>query len=210
MRYPPDRYHLRSVAVFNRGAPPPLRRATRPKGVAATRWSPAPPQCGALCERDTELPNPVSANPDQEELVGGDPSVELSSNRTALSFERTRMAADRTLMATVRTSLSLISFGFTINEVFLQWHEQNDERVGGAASYFGLGLVLLGILVLGMGVIGHRRIMRLLAERRERLFRIGVMRHAEEYEPTATFMAAVVLLVLGAAAAVSIILRSIL
>jgi putative membrane protein len=155
-------------------------------------------------------PEPLSQDAADDTLVGGSPATELASNRTALAFERTRLATDRTLMATVRTSLSLISFGFTINEVFLQWHEQNDESVvGGAASYFGLGLVLLGVVVLTMGVIGHRRIMRLLVERRERLFRLGLVRHTQEYEATATFVAAVVLLLLGLVAAGSIILRSI-
>ena len=55
-----------------------------------------------------------------EGMIGGSPSVELSSNRTSLSFERTRMSADRTLMSIVRTALSLISFGFTIYQVFNQ------------------------------------------------------------------------------------------
>jgi hypothetical protein len=45
-------------------------------------------------------------SPAEAELIGGDVSSELSSNRTSLSFERTRMSSDRTLMSTVRTSLS--------------------------------------------------------------------------------------------------------
>ena len=35
-----------------------------------------------------------------------------------MSFQRTRMSADRTLMSVIRTSLSLITFGFTIFQIF--------------------------------------------------------------------------------------------
>ena len=42
-----------------------------------------------------------------------------------MSFQRTRMSADRTLMSVMRTSLSLISFGFTIFQVFQKLHDAN-------------------------------------------------------------------------------------
>jgi uncharacterized membrane protein YidH (DUF202 family) len=38
--------------------------------------------------------------------------------RVGMSFQRTHMAADRTLMAVIGTALSLISFGFTIRQLF--------------------------------------------------------------------------------------------
>lgn len=62
----------------------------------------------------------LSASGD-EDLLGGDASTELSSNRTSMSIERTHMSIDRTLMSVVRTSLSLIGFGFTIFQVFHSW-----------------------------------------------------------------------------------------
>lgn len=143
-------------------------------------------------------------------MIDSDASTELSSNRTSLSFERTRMATDRTLMATVRTSLSLISFGFTINEVF----QKLDERPGAlrdhSPHYFGLGLVLLGVAMLVMGILGHRRFLRALADRKARLLQLGLVRQAVQYQPTPTFVSAVILLALGLTAAGSIVWRSIL
>ena len=71
----------------------------------------------------------VAGSPTAENrFVTGDPAVELSSNRTAMSFERTAMSTDRTLMSVVRTSLSLISFGFTIFQFF---HLLNDQIMKG-------------------------------------------------------------------------------
>lgn len=142
-------------------------------------------------------------------LIGNSASEELAANRTSLAFERTRMATDRTLMATVRTSMSLISFGFTINEAFLQWRSQQDpSQHGGAAAYFGLALVMLGIVTLALGVAGHRKFMRSLVKRRQRLYDLGLARHTHEYQPTSTFISALLLLILGLVAAGSIILRS--
>jgi putative membrane protein len=147
------------------------------------------------------------SNPPQT-LLGGSDSTELASNRTSLAFERTRMATDRTLMATVRTALSLISFGFTINEVFQQLQNGGPLRGGPAAHYFGLALVLLGICLLILGLLGHRRFITELAARKTRLHELGLVRRSAEYEPTSTFIAAFALLMLGLAAAISIIWRS--
>lgn len=47
-----------------------------------------------------------------------DASTELASRRTGMAFQRTRLAAGQTVMEVIRTSLSLLSFGFTIQEVF--------------------------------------------------------------------------------------------
>jgi putative membrane protein len=147
-------------------------------------------------------------SPPSEALLGGSDTVELASDRTGLAFERTRMAADRTLMATVRTALSLIGFGFTINEVFQQFGESGPLRGGPAAHYFGLALVLLGICSLVLGLLGHRRFMIELARRKQRLFKLGLDRHGARYERTSTFITAIALLLLGLAAAISIIWRS--
>ena len=144
----------------------------------------------------------------REALLGGSDTVELASNRTGLAFERTQMAADRTLMATVRTALSLISFGFTINEVFQQLGEGGPLRGGPAAHYFGLALVVLGICLLAAGLLGHRQFMKNLARRKERLFVLGLGRHGAHFERTSTYITGLALLMLGLAAAVSIVWRS--
>jgi putative membrane protein len=143
-----------------------------------------------------------------EALIGGSDTVELASDRTSLAFERTQMAADQTLMATVRMALSLISFGFTINEVFQQLGEGSPLRGGPAAHYFGLALVLLGICSLFLALLGHRRFMMELVRRKERLFELGLKRHGAHFERTPTYITALVLLLLGLAAATSIIWRS--
>ena len=143
-----------------------------------------------------------------ETLLGGSDTVELASDRTDLAFERTQMAADRTLMATVRTALSLIGFGFTINEVVQQLGDGGPLRGGPAAHYFGLALVVLGVCLLILGLLGHRQFMKELARRKERLFQLGLERQGAHYEPTSTFITAFALLLLGLAAAISIIWRS--
>jgi hypothetical protein len=52
-------------------------------------------------------------------------STELAERRTGMSFQRTCMSADRTLISVIRRSLSLISFGFTIFQVFQKLRDQN-------------------------------------------------------------------------------------
>ena len=143
-----------------------------------------------------------------EALLGGSDTVELASDRTSLAFERTQMAADRTLMATVRTALSLISFGFAINEIFQQFGDGVPLRGGPAAHYFGLALVLLGVCSLVLALLGHRRFMMELVRRKERLFALGLKRHGAHFERTSTYITALVLLLLGVAAAASILWRS--
>jgi putative membrane protein len=150
------------------------------------------------------------STPEKSGLIQNSASTELASNRTSLSFERTHMAMDRTLMATVRTCFSLISFGFTINEVFQQLDEQPGALRAVSPHFFGLGLVLLGIIMLVMGIWGHRHFMNELARRKMRLLDVGLVRHAPQYQPTSTFITAVLLLALGIVAAGSIVWRSIL
>lgn len=130
------------------------------------------------------------------EFIHGDPAVELSSNQTSLSFERTRMSADRTLMSTVRTSLALISFGFTIHEVF----SRASNLIPGAdqsGRRLGLSLLVLGVLLLVMGIVSHTLFVRALSARRDRLFRLHLVRTAIRYHATPTYVTAVSLLVLG-------------
>jgi putative membrane protein len=135
---------------------------------------------------------------DQEppDLIGDDPAVELSSNRTSLSFERTRMSADRTLMSSVRTSLSLISFGFTIHEVFAK-ASPLVEAANAQGRRLGLALLSLGVLVLVMGLVSHGRFERGLAERRQRLFDLMLLRTAPRHDVTPTYVSAFLLLAIG-------------
>lgn len=140
------------------------------------------------------------------EMIGGDAGTELASNRTSLAFERTRMGSDRTLMAQVRTSLSLISFGFTIHEVF----RKGANLIPGAdqtGRNLGLALLIMGIGMLIGGILSHRRFDRDLLARHERLYGMGLLRHADGYNATTTYVVAVTLLVVGLGALGSIAWR---
>lgn len=145
----------------------------------------------------------MSQAANDQDLISGSPSVELSSNRTSLSFERTRMSADRTLMSVVRTSLSLISFGFTIFEAFRQLQRVGElPATGSAPVYMGISLVSLGILMLVMGIASHMHFGGELNSRRARLYAWKLMRRDLRYSITPTFVIAFLLLVIGVVAVI--------
>jgi putative membrane protein len=142
-------------------------------------------------------------------LIGGSPSLDLASNRTALAFERTRMASDRTLMAIVRTALSLISFGFTI----FQFLRKFAQATGGAvtvesARNFGLSLIVLGVFILVAGLLAHFSALRRLGGRRDRLHELKLMRRAEEYRTSPTVVTAIALLAIGLLAVAGMMSRA--
>ena len=114
-----------------------------------------------------------------------------------MSFQRTRMSADRTLMSVMRTSLSLISFGFTIFQVFQKLHENGVLKDSMAARHFGVALVLLGIAMLVVGIGYHVVFMLGLRIERMQLKADGLV-HAESRFPLSlTLMVALLLLVIG-------------
>jgi putative membrane protein len=134
-------------------------------------------------------------------------SVELSSRRTGMSFQRTRMSADRTLMSVIRTSLSLISFGFTIAQFFGKLAEKQGWGSGPARNFGGALVVLgVGMLVLGLGY--QLLFMRGLRSEREQMRADGLV-HAESHFPVSlTVIVAVLLLLVGLAAIVSLVFRA--
>lgn len=132
-------------------------------------------------------------------------SVELSSRRTGMSFQRTRMSADRTLMSVIRTSLSLISFGFTIFQVFEKLRDQNVITHGAPARNFGVTLVLLGILMLIGGIIYHVQFMIHLREQRKEMIADGLVHGQSKFPLSLTLATAIILLLIGIAAIVSMI-----
>ena len=77
------------------------------------------------------------------------------------------MSADRTLMSVIRTSLSLISFGFTIFQVFEKARDHDLITHAAAPRNFGIALVGLGVLMLVGGIIYHGQFMIELREERE-------------------------------------------
>jgi putative membrane protein len=124
-----------------------------------------------------------------------------------MSFQRTRMSADRTLMAVIRTSLSLIGFGFTIFQFFQRLREAGTLTHAGSARNFGITLVGLGILMLIGGIVYHSQYMLgLRAERKD--MTIGRLIHGESRFPVSlTLITAILLLVTGVAAIVSMIFQ---
>ncbi|MEP7275505.1 MAG: DUF202 domain-containing protein [Betaproteobacteria bacterium] len=133
-------------------------------------------------------------------------ATELAARRTGMSFQRTRLSADRTLMSVIRTSLSLIGFGFTIFQVFHKLQEASVMKTVGAARHFGEALVLLGIGMLVVGIGYHLVFMLGLRKERERMKADGLV-HAESVFPASmTLMVAILLLVLGVSAIMSMVL----
>lgn len=135
-------------------------------------------------------------------------SVELASRRTGMSFQRTRMSADRTLMSIIRTSLSLISFGFTIFQVFQKLKESNVLQGGASpARHFGVALVLLGIAMLVFGIIYHVQFMWGLRIMRKQMTEEGLIHGESHFPPSLTLGTALLLLLIGIAAIVSMVFR---
>lgn len=134
-------------------------------------------------------------------------SVELSARRTGMSFQRTRMSADRTLMSVMRTSLSLISFGFTIYQVFEKLRDAGSITHAGASRNFGILLVSLGIVMLIVGIIYHVRFMIGLRHEREAMRRDGLIHAESQFPPSMTLITAVLLLIIGIFAIVNMLFQ---
>ena len=133
-------------------------------------------------------------------------SVELSARRTGMSFQRTRMSADRTLMSVIRTSLSLIGFGFTIFQFFQKLKEGNLLEGGAhAARHFGIALVSLGIAMLVIGIAYHVQFMLGLRVVRKQMTADGLIHGESLFPPSLTLITAVILLLIGIAAIVSML-----
>lgn len=144
--------------------------------------------------------DPVTAKSRADEI-----SVELSSRRTGMSFQRTRMSADRTLMSVIRTSLSLISFGFTIFQVFQKLREHSMILHADAARNFGVTLVGLGILMLIGGIAYHIQFMVHLRQQRIAMMEAGLVHGESKFPPSLTLITAMILLLIGVVAIISMI-----
>jgi len=130
-------------------------------------------------------------------------NTELASRRTGMSFQRTRLSADRTLMSVMRTSLSLISFGFTIAQVFQKLKDQDVLTGARPARNFGITLVALGIGMLAFGIVYHIQFMVGLRQERKAMASTGIV-HAETKFPVSfTLVTANLLLIVGILAVLS-------
>jgi len=117
------------------------------------------------------------------------------------------MSADRTLMSVIRTSLSLISFGFTIFQVFEKLRDQAVITHAGAARNFGMTLVALGIVMLVGGILYHVQFMLHLREERTVLVADGLVHGESKFPPSLTLITAIILLLIGIFAIVSMMFQ---
>jgi len=116
------------------------------------------------------------------------------------------MSADRTLMSVIRTSLSLISFGFTIFQVFQKLQDAELIRSGAhAARNFGVTLALLGIAMLVIGIVYHIQFMVGLRNEREAMKTEGLVHGESQFPPSFTLITAFLLLAIGIVASISMI-----
>jgi len=125
-----------------------------------------------------------------------------------MSFQRTRMSADRTLMSVMRTSLSLISFGFTIFQLFRKLKDQGALTAGGEGTpvrNFGATLVALGIGMLLLGIVYHIQFMIGLRQERAAMKAAGLVHGESRFPVSLTLITAVLLLIIGVMAILSMV-----
>jgi len=153
----------------------------------------------------------VTLNQDVEsspQLIGGDKSTELGSQRTAMAFDRTALSSDRTLMAMVRTSLALIGFGFTIFTFFHTLSEKYLDLPAQAPRRFGGALIILGVILLTLGIFNHQQETKARRQRRRMLYDQGLIHHAEFIRRSPTMIVAILLLLVGLTAILRIIAKA--
>jgi putative membrane protein len=148
------------------------------------------------------------AGPVTGQSSSGEIAADLAMRRTGMAFQRTRMAADRTLMAVIRTSLSLISFGFTIYQIFEKLREHGVLSGDRSARNFGTTLVLLGIGMLIVGIAYHGLFMVGLRQERASLKSAGLIYGRSKFPPSLVLIVALLLLIVGVVAAVSMVLHA--
>lgn len=80
---------------------------------------------------------------------------------------RVYFAAERTFLAWLRTGLALMGFGFVVARFGLFLREialttGNQITTAGPSRWFGIGLLVLGVLVTGVAFVEHVAIVRRL------------------------------------------------
>ena len=134
-----------------------------------------------------------------------DGRTDMSRRRTGMSFQRTRMSADRTLMSVMRTALSLISFGFTIHQAFSKLRDAAVLQNAEAPRNFGIALVALGVAMLVVGIVYHVNFMVALRNERAAMVHDNLLYGESPFPPSLTLMTAIVLLLIGGTAIVSMV-----
>jgi putative membrane protein len=108
-------------------------------------------------------------------------------------------------MSVIRTALALISFGFTIYQVFQKLKDQSVVTHDAAARNFGTTLVLLGIVMLVLGIIYHVQFMYGLRVERDQMTAEGLIHGQSHFPVSLTLIVALILLLIGIFAILSMV-----
>lgn len=82
-------------------------------------------------------------------------AVGAAPSSNELGLQRTRLAFDRTMMAWIRTSVSLISFGFSIDKFFDFLHEKSAPNTIIGPRLFAIIMIGIGLFALAAAVVEH-------------------------------------------------------
>jgi putative membrane protein len=108
------------------------------------------------------------------------------------------LESDRTLLVVINTSITLIGFGFTINEIFGNAAGRSTLlNVDVVGRILGLSLLSLGLILLTLGINVHVALIRHLTGQRPRIFLIIRPHASRQYRYSAVFLVAVLLLAIG-------------
>lgn len=92
------------------------------------------------------------------------PPRQPTSITNELAKERNRAAAERTLMAWIHTSMSLISFGFGIDQIVTAIQSTVGDKINPIrlSRILGLSFIALGTFAMVVAALQHRRELRRL------------------------------------------------
>ena len=109
-------------------------------------------------------------------------------------------------MSVIRTSLSLVSFGFTISQIFQKLTESKIVRGDSSAGLnFGVALVLIGIVMLVFGILYHLQFTLALRRARKQLADDGLIHGESPFPVSLSLITAVILLGISVAAIFSMV-----
>ena len=103
------------------------------------------------------------AGPQANKPIPGRPGVSTMERLSTYALVRTAFSSERSLLSWMRTSVSLFSFGFTITKFFdyLEGQEGGIQFSEGPKR-LGLLLICVGALTLGLGIVAHRKRIRIM------------------------------------------------
>lgn len=144
----------------------------------------------------------AAANHSLAEMMAAQ-QTDMAAQRTGLAYQRNRFAADRTLMAIMRTSLLMIGFGVLIfaGSSLLAARDAIGPLVPRhAPGLFGLALAILGMLLLAAGIAADIRYRGRMRHQQRWLRDAGWDDATDPNESALIVIAAIGLLLIGAAA----------